>query len=293
MEQKPRIIVHRKVYDLTHAKHNPAICLTPGLFQSVKPNERKRTKLDITYKYGDKTISFLGYEILDASDMRLLQFLVAMGTHAPTISKPIINVREPHLFPILKTKDQNIINNAIVEGQKKDVIIIKTHIRKLLTEMNITTGGKNFQNIRTRLKRLASITIWVDNEKEEAAYYLLNYKFDKESEMLHIELNNTITNTIIQNTNYTLIELDEIRQLKTAPARLVHQRLCGWINFGKNGTVGMDTLCDYIWTTPTLTHNIKKHRKQVIKKTIEELKSIGWKIWEAEPGQYNIFRVHD
>jgi hypothetical protein len=216
-----------------------------------------------------------------------------MGTHAPTISKPIINVREPHLFPILKTKDQNIINNAIVEGQKKDVIIIKTHIRKLLTEMNITTGGKNFQNIRTRLKRLASITIWVDNEKEEAAYYLLNYKFDKESEMLHIELNNTITNTIIQNTNYTLIELDEIRQLKTAPARLVHQRLCGWINFGKNSTVGMDTLCDYIWTTPALTHNIKKHRKQVIKKTIEELKSIGWKIWEAEPGQYNIFRVHD
>ena len=155
MEQKPKYIVNRKVYDLTHAKHSPIHCLTPGLFQSVKPNERKRTVLDVTYKYADKTVNFFGREILDANDMRLVQILVAMGTKIPTISKPQIKSAYPNLFPASVINDKTAITNAIVEGQKKDVTVIKTSIRNLLAAMNLTGGGKNINTIKTRLMRLS------------------------------------------------------------------------------------------------------------------------------------------
>lgn len=39
----------------------------------------------------------------------------------------------------------------------------------------------------------------------------------------------------------------EVRVLQTDPARLMHQRLCGWIDPGKSGRVELDTLCGYVW----------------------------------------------
>ncbi|MCI4078495.1 replication protein C, partial [Klebsiella pneumoniae] len=50
-------------HDLTHARHDPAHCLAPGLFRSLKRGERKRGKLDVVYDYGDgKRIEFSGPE---------------------------------------------------------------------------------------------------------------------------------------------------------------------------------------------------------------------------------------
>ncbi|WP_268915743.1 replication protein C, IncQ-type, partial [Aeromonas caviae] len=34
-------------------RHDPAHCLAPGLFRSLKRGERKRLKLDVTYTHGD------------------------------------------------------------------------------------------------------------------------------------------------------------------------------------------------------------------------------------------------
>ena len=54
-------------HDLTHARHDPAHCLAPGLFRSLKRGERKRGKLDVVYDYGDgKRIEFSGPEPLGA-----------------------------------------------------------------------------------------------------------------------------------------------------------------------------------------------------------------------------------
>ncbi|MET3109463.1 hypothetical protein AAKU58_004320 [Oxalobacteraceae bacterium GrIS 1.18] len=39
-------------FDLTHARHDPAHCLAPGLFRSLKRGDRKKLKLDVTYPYG-------------------------------------------------------------------------------------------------------------------------------------------------------------------------------------------------------------------------------------------------
>ena len=40
-------------HSLSHVRHDPAHCLAPGLFRALKRGERKRSKLDVTYDYGD------------------------------------------------------------------------------------------------------------------------------------------------------------------------------------------------------------------------------------------------
>ena len=67
-------------HDLSHARHDPAHCLAPGLFRALKRGERKHSKLDVIYDYGDgKRIEFSGPEPLGADDLRILQGLVAMA----------------------------------------------------------------------------------------------------------------------------------------------------------------------------------------------------------------------
>lgn len=52
-------------HSLSHVRHDPAHCLAPGLFRALKRGERKRSKLDVTYDYGDgKRIEFSGPEPL-------------------------------------------------------------------------------------------------------------------------------------------------------------------------------------------------------------------------------------
>ena len=57
-------------HDLTHARHDPAHCLAPGLFRSLQRGERRRCKLHVVYNYGDgKRIEFSGPEPLGAGHL--------------------------------------------------------------------------------------------------------------------------------------------------------------------------------------------------------------------------------
>lgn len=53
-------------FHLTHARHDCAICLAPGLFRSLEKGTRKRQKLDITYQHGRESVQFRGDELLGA-----------------------------------------------------------------------------------------------------------------------------------------------------------------------------------------------------------------------------------
>ena len=52
-------------YNLTHVRHDSAICLVPGLFRTVKRGDYKKKKLHLVYEFGPKEkIEFLGFEPL-------------------------------------------------------------------------------------------------------------------------------------------------------------------------------------------------------------------------------------
>ena len=84
--------------------------------------------------------------------------------------------------------------------------------------------------------------------------------------------------------------MDEVRALKSDTARLIHQRLCGWIDPGKSGRVELDTLCDYVWVITSDNPNTTKTRRQAARKALEEFSGMGWSITEYNKGKFEIGR---
>ncbi|EHD3444945.1 replication protein C, partial [Escherichia coli O152] len=102
-------------------------------------------------------------------------------------------------------------------------------------------------------------------------------------------LNPRIAEAILGHRPYARIDMAEVRVLQTDPARLMHQRLCGWIDPGKSGRVELDTLCGYVWPDEANAEAMKK-RRQTARKALAELAAVGWVVNEYAKGKWEIKR---
>lgn len=89
---------------------------------------------------------------------------------------------------------------------------------------------------------------------------------------------------------HTRIDMNEVRALQTDPARLIHQRLCGFIDLGSSRRVELDTLCGYVWPDEATNPNTMKTRRQTARKALAELATVGWKLSEYANGKWEIER---
>ncbi|MGD9710261.1 MAG: replication protein C, IncQ-type [Halothiobacillaceae bacterium] len=268
-------------YDLTHARHDPAHCLTPGLFRSLKRGERKKLKLDVTYKYGYDFLRFTGFEPLDRTDMRLLQGIVAMAGPAGIIlsSEPKTEIGQ----------QLRLFLDPRFDAAEKDASVVKSSISRLLKEIGLSDGGINIKAIIASLHRMANVTVLVQKDSRQAVFHLLSYAFDSDDGKLLVALNPRVTQAVLGERPFTSINMSEVRALRSDPAAFIHQRLSGWIDQGKTGKVEIDTLCDYVWFGGAKAEAMKK-RRQTIRKALLELVALGWTVEEYARGKFNIGR---
>jgi hypothetical protein len=272
------------VFDLTHARHDPAHCLAPGLFRSLKRGERKRLKLDVTYQFGHGCIArFVGFEPLGADDMRLLQGLVALGGPGGIILTPEPTADLP--------KQLRLFLEPQFDAAEQDALVVRESMSKLLAEVGLSDGGDNIRALKASLLRMSNVTVIVTQGSKQASFHLLSYAFDDEDGRLFVALNPRITEAVLGKRPHTRIELSEVRSLQSDPARLMHQRLCGWIDPGKSGRAELDTLCSYVWPDAANDEAMKK-RRQAARKALRELADAGWKVSEYASGKWEIGRPH-
>lgn len=274
-------------HDLTHVRHDPAHCLAPGLFRSLKRGERKKLKLDVAYEFGDgKRIEFSGPEPLGADDLRILQGLVAMAGPSGLVlsSEPKTEAgRQLRLF--LEPK---------WEAVEQDALVIKGSYRALAREIGYAEdGGSQFKAIRECIERLWKVSIIAQIGKKRQGFRLLSeYASDEQDGKLYVALNPLIAQAVMGGGQHVRIDMHEVRALKTDPARLIHQRLCGWIDPGKSGRVELDTLCGYVWPDE-INDNAMKRRRGIARKALAELEALhGWTVSEYAKGKYEIARPH-
>ena len=269
-------------FDRTHARHDPAHCLTPGLFRSLKRGERKKLKLDVTHKYGDDSLRFTGFEPLDRADMRLLQGIVAMAGPAGIILSP-----EP------KTEigqQLRLLLDPQFDAAEKDARVVKATTSHLLKEIGMTDGGDNIKAILASLHRMANVTVLVQRGGRQAVFHLLSYAFDQDDGRLLVALNPRVTEAILGERSHARISMPEVRALQSDPAAFMHQHLSGWIDPGKTREVGMDTLCSYVWFGKTENANTLKTRYQAVRKGLAELVTLGWAVEEYAKNKFKIGR---
>lgn len=274
-------------FDLTHARHDPAHCLAPGLFRSLKRGDRKKLKLDVIYKYGDKEqIEFSGPEPLGADDLRVLQGLVAMAGPSGIILTPEPTADAPRQLRLLLE-----MPHPEVAAAKDNALVVKGSYRQLALEMGYAEdGGSQFKAIRDCLERLWKVSIIVQSGRKRVGCRLLSsYASDEDTGHLFIALNPRLAEAILGKRSHTRIEMSEVRALSSDPARLIHQRLCGWIDPGKSGRAELDTLCGYVWPDDASGSTMRMRRKTV-RAALDELRRAGWTLEEYAPGKLDISR---
>lgn len=271
-------------YDLSHARHDPAHCLAPGLFQSLKRGDRKKLKLDVVYEYGDaKRIEFSGPEPLGADDLRILQGLVAMaGPSGLILSPDPVTEGGKQLRMFLEPKWDAI---------EADALVVKGSYRALAKEIGYANIDDS-KPIRDCIERLWKVSIIAQNGRKRQGFRLLSeyasYASDEAEGRLYVALNPLIAQAVIGG-QHIRIDMNEVRGLNSETARLVHQRLCGWIDYSKAGKVTIDTLCGYAWPAEASQSTMRK-RRQRVRAALPELVSLGWSVIEYAAGKYSIIR---
>jgi len=268
--------------ELTHVRHDPAHCLAPGLFRSLPKGGRKTQKLDLTYHFGkNESIRFIGFEPLGADDMRFLQGIVAFaGPNGLMLTTQ----------PETETGRQlRLFLEPRFDAIEQDALIVRESLPRLLAEIGLTDGGENIDALKASLLRMSNVTVLVTQGKKQAAFHLMSHAFNGDDGRLWIALNPRIAESVLGRRSFTRICMTEIRGLKTDPARLMHQRLCGWIDPGKSGRVEMDTLCGYVWPEPTNPEAMKK-RRQTARRALGELAAVGWTVSEYAHGKWGLKR---
>ena len=81
-----------------------------------------------------------------------------------------------------------------------------------------------------------------------------------------------------------------VRALRTDAARLIHQRLCAWIDPGKSGRADIDTLCGYVWPDAAVNANTVKTRRQTVRRALAELDALGWRVESYTKDKWEISR---
>lgn len=270
-------------FDLTHARHDPAHCLAPGLFRSLRRGERKKLKLDVSYQHGPNTLlRFVGFEPLDAQDMRLLQGIIALsGPNGVILTDEPKTDRGQQLRFLLDPK---------LDAARADALVVKSTLGQLMREIGYTTDGAEARrDLKASLLRMSNVTLHVKDGHREASFHLLSYAFDEDDGSLFVALNPRVAEAVMGNKGFTRIELSEVRALQSDPARLMHQRLCGWVAPGKSGRVELDTICGYVWPDDATAEAMKK-RRQTARKALGELATLGWQVEEYASAKFEIRR---
>lgn len=277
-------------FNLTHARHDPAHCLCPGLFRSFKKGTRKKTPLDVVYQYGDERIEISGPELLGAFELRLLQGLIAL-------SGPKGMVLHLNAGKSEETRKLALLMDPQYAAIAEDALVVKGSYYELAKEIGMDFhGGHDIEQIQKGIERLWKVSMISQSADgtRRGHRILSDYESQTSFGRLFVALNPRIAAAVVGDTRHIRILMHEVRTLKTDAARLIHQRLCGFIDEGKAHPtpINMSTLEGYVWHDAKVDEGSRAERKrwQTIKDALKELSGLGWKINEVAKNAFVIKR---
>jgi len=275
-----------RTFELTHARHDPAYCLVPGLFQNLSKGKRAHAHLNIKYQYGtDEFIEFKALEALGVDDLRILQGLIALAGPKGQILSP-----SPETVRAATLRDELELR---WDAHRANALVVHDSFRRLAKEI----GYKNFESgntynlIKKSLERLFQVTIFVQKGKTRLGFHLLSiYGSNEDTDNLIVALNPRITEAILGQRPYTRIDMNEVRTLKHDTTRLLHQHLSAVIDPGNSQKFKIETLTSYVWPTAASGSTHRMRTKSIIQALEEISLTKNWMITKTESGLYKIHR---
>lgn len=277
--------VDREVYRLTHVRHDPAHCLIPGLFRSLPRGGRRKEKLDLVYEVSEGVrIEAKVFEPLGADDLRVLQGLVAMAAISYQGKGALL------LGPAPETElgvELRQLLDFRFDATQSDACVVCCSYHELAREIGYA-NPRDTKRIRDCIERLFMVTFFVQEGTKRYGFRLLS-RCASDHQGVAVGLNPRLAAAVMGG-RHIRIDMDEVRALRTDPARLIHQRLCAWIDQGGDGRVDWVKLASYVWPYDCSSPALRK-RRGALRKALREINSLpAWRVQEYMPGKYRIFR---
>ena len=264
-------------YATTHSRQNSDYCLASGLYRPLaKTKGNRRAVLDVTYTNtrGDASVRFRGPEQLGADDLRVSQALIALAgphDHSAVLSpEPKTPAGAAHRAALKCTGD----------AARLDAITIRTSRREIVRELGMAWSPAQGAQVIECLQRMATVTTQVRAGSYECGgASMLVYETDHDTGQVVVTINPWLAAAVTGSARHIRIEMAEVRKLRGACARVLHQHLCALINPGSARPFEVDTLAGYVY--PEATGSTARSQRAQVRKALAELRLIGWTVAAA------------
>ncbi|WP_353621940.1 replication protein C, IncQ-type [Variovorax saccharolyticus] len=250
------------------AKFDKTAILILGLFRSLDPHSEPptdRVEFSRTFDEGDVEVTLSCRSLLGASDVRVLQGLVAIATDRYR------SLAADRLYG--RTND--------VSGETR--VRVKCSLRRLAMVAGLGSPGAGPTNrtIRQSLGRLCDVTVTWRSEGGTSGYtktepFIRNGGSAVGHGSVNVTFHSRLEAAILasrKGEHYLKVRMDEARGLGDC-ARLLHHRLAH-MNEGERTGHGRDKLEAYLWgESPSRSADRNRVRKLV--GAIKELEGAGW-----------------
>ena len=268
----------------TFARMVPPAVHAPGLFRST-PKSARDKYVRIEYEVGPLLYKLTG-PMLGASELRVLQGLVALASRQPRSSSQ----KE------VKSSEDGLFDK--VDSMLGEAAQVTTTYNELARCIGYSAdSGSAHTTIKKSLELLCSVSVFVGRSgnhvsKDTSAGHLIHGIQGRErGGTLTVHLSPVLASALLGTKgSYLRLDMEEVRKLRSDPARLIHQRL-HWINAGDCRRVGIDTLCGYVSAGELVSESAQRTRRQTARLAVEELVDrLGWSAKEISPTTYSIGR---
>ena len=258
--------------DVQFARHDPALCAMPGLFRYVDEVSREDSSvgMKLTYTAGPLTIQVRSASVLGGDDLAVLQATVALSAIDGEVVSPL-----GHLGETQQALVTALIAPADDEHAEQDVV--ESVLQTAYSDSNMCeilgwpVCGASRARLEAARRNLASVVLLVyltDTPKDWKRFHLTStVRTNANSRKwvrTHVALNPRLTQIVLgAESRHTRVSLEETRALGTDQlARVLHQRLCAWINDGARGRVTYGTLLEYGWPADKATQTMDLERRE-------------------------------
>lgn len=262
------------------AKFDKTAILILGLFRSLDPHAEPptdRVEFSRTFEEGDVGVTLSCRALLGASDVRVLQGLVAIATDR------------------YRSVAADKLYGRANDGSGETRVQVKCSLRRLALAAGLGSPGAGPTNrtIRESLERLCDVTVTWRSEGDPLGRvttepFIRNGGSAVGHGSVNVTFHSRLEAAIMasrKGEHYLKVRMDEARGLGDC-ARLLHHRLAH-MNEGERTPHGLDTLEAYLWGESPSRSADRNRVKQLVR-AIKELKGAGW-AFEKDEASSNIY----
>lgn len=260
-----------------HAKVDTSHCLTDGLFRPLSRAPSKEA-LDVEHTYKGYTLRWLNYCKLAINDQSVFLAVLRLASEKARVER----VGNSHESPLIQE-----VRTALKmekEAANNDCLVLDTSLYEIAKTIGINDCGDNLRMIKRSLTKLSCVSLLIYKGNDIADAFFKTNLFSNLAGIdgrIHIGIN-PMLGKALSGGQFTHINMNEQRELKSDVSKRMHVWLSSWMRSGTRNKIELDKLVPHIWGEQPEQDKLRKRRLS-LRKAIQEINELqSWKASEID-----------